>query len=223
MNSKMLDVAIIDYKLGNLYSVLNACKKVGLTAEITSDKALIQSARAAILPGVGAFGDAMQNLHDLDLASPIKDFVASGKPVMGVCLGLQLLFDESEEFGSSKGLGIVPGFIRKFPNISEGIKLRVPQISWNTISKVSGELWERSPLSNIKEGEFMYFVHSYYVVPNNKEVVLSNTIYENISYCSSILSDNIFATQFHPEKSAGEGIKIYENWAFKINKRESIA
>lgn len=204
-----MKIAIIDYQLSNLFSVKHALDFLKVDSEITSDKSVIAEADAAILPGVGAFGDAMRNLNKFDLTSAIKKFISSGRPFMGVCLGMQLLFSESEEFGIHRGLNIVKGRVRKFASYKKQIK--VPQIGWNKILKAENS-WDSSPLKNIKSGEFMYFVHSYYVVPKDKSVVLSETIYEDIKYCSSLFSDNIFATQFHPEKSGTEGIKIYRDW-----------
>lgn len=203
-----MKVAIIDYQLSNLFSVKHAFNYLKINSEITSDKSIIKNCDAAILPGVGAFGDAMENLKQLGLIQIIKDFISSGKPFMGVCLGLQLLFSESEEFGKHSGLDIIKGKVKKF----SGKGIKVPQIGWNQIVKADNNLWPNSPLQNIRNGEFMYFVHSYYIEPQNKSVVLSETTYEDIIYCSSLLSDNIFATQFHPEKSGSEGIKIYHDW-----------
>ena len=204
-----MKIAIIDYQLSNLFSVKHAFDYLKINSEITSDKSTLSRVDAAILPGVGAFGDAMDNLKKLDLIDPIKEFIRSGKPFMGVCLGMQLLFSESEEFGIHQGLNIVKGKVKKFSNADKPIK--VPQIGWNQILKADNN-WNNSPLESIKSGEFMYFVHSYYVVPKDPSVILSETIYEDIGYCSSILKDNVFAAQFHPEKSGQEGIKIYRDW-----------
>jgi glutamine amidotransferase len=167
---------------------------------------------------VGAFGEAMDNLKKMDLVEPIKDFVASGKPFMGVCLGLQLLFSESEEFGLFKGLDLVKGRVVKFPGKNEsGATVKVPQIGWNQIELPKHRKnWDNTPLAGISPQEFMYFVHSYFVSPENQSDILSTTCYEGINYCSSILHNNIFASQFHPEKSASFGIKIYENWAKQV-------
>lgn len=207
-------VVIIDYKLGNLFSVQQACLNIGLDVKISSKKEDIISADALILPGVGAFADAMDNLTKSDLVSPIKDFIASGKPFMGICLGLQLLFSESEEFGASKGLGIIPGTVKKF-KVLDGAerKIRVPHIGWNSLIKAEENTWSSSPLSGIRDGEYMYFVHSYFVSPESNDIVVSRTVYEGVDYCSSIQKKNIFAAQFHPEKSAFQGLKIYWNWA----------
>lgn len=204
-----MKVAIIDYQLSNLFSVKHAFDYLTIDSEITSDKSIISKCDAAILPGVGAFGDAMANLKQLDLINLIKEFVFSGKPFMGVCLGMQLLFSQSEEFGIHQGLDLIKGNVKKFA--SESKKLKVPQIGWNQIFQAQ-QNWNNSPLKETRNGEFMYFVHSYYVIPNNNNVILTNTTYEDIEYCSSLLSGNLFATQFHPEKSGPEGIKIYKNW-----------
>jgi glutamine amidotransferase len=210
-------VAIIDYQMGNMFSVQHACGHAGLSSFITSDREKIRKADGAILPGVGAFGEAMENLKKLDLIDVIKGFISSGKPFMGVCLGLQLLFSESEEFGLSRGLDIISGEVLKFPvSGHDGTKLKVPQIGWNQIHSPhdrDDEFWRGSPLQKTVSGAYMYFVHSYYAVPDSSSVILSTTHYGNIDYCSSLLIDNVFATQFHPEKSAEEGIAIYKQWA----------
>jgi imidazole glycerol-phosphate synthase subunit HisH len=213
-------VAIIDYDMGNIFSVRHVCSHVGLDCIVTSDSHELSIADAAILPGVGAFGEAMENLKRLGLISTIKDFIAAGKPFLGVCLGLQLLFTTSEEFGIHEGLNIIPGTILKFKHEdAEGNKVKIPHMGWNRIFKPAREgpnPWDASPLRGIREGAYMYFVHSYYVVPDSHDVVASITDYAGIRYCSGILYKNVFATQYHPEKSAREGIKIYENWSKMI-------
>jgi glutamine amidotransferase len=208
-------VAIIDYHMGNMFSVQQACVCAGLFPVPTSDSTEIAEAEAAILPGVGAFGEAMNNLKHLDLVSPIRDFIQSGKPFIGICLGLQLLFTESEEFGVHKGLGIIDGCVIKFPSkSSQKERITIPHMGWNQIfnhRKHNDGLWNSSLLHGVQEGSYMYFVHSYYAIPSSEDVRLTVTDYEGIRYCSCILRENIFATQFHPEKSAHEGIKIYHN------------
>lgn len=210
-------VAIIDFHMGNMFSVQHACRHVGLDCFITSDRRELEGADAAILPGVGAFGGAMENLSCMDLISAIKDFITSGKPFLGICLGLQLLFDTSEEFGLHEGLSIIPGNVVKFRcGDSERTRIKVPHMGWNRIfkpEKNGSNLWDTSPLRGIRHGEYMYFVHSYYVVPSNDAVTVSVTDYEGIRYCSSVQYKNVFATQYHPEKSSVEGIRIYENWS----------
>lgn len=215
-------VAIIDYEAGNLFSVQHACKTVGLDCRITNKPDEVTNADALILPGVGAFGDAMNSLRILDLIQPLKDFAASGKPFLGICLGMQLLFSESEEFGNVKGLNIVEGRVTRFPEINEnGEKVKIPHIGWNRIYNPSGKNgWSGTELEHIVDGEFMYFIHSFYACPNSKDQILSLTNYEGIEYCSAVKKNNIFAIQFHPEKSAGEGIKIYRNWATAVKENK---
>lgn len=219
-----LQIAIIDYEMGNLFSVKRACEQAGLDVLITADASVIMSSDAAILPGVGAFGDAMDNLRRLDLVVPIKEFVKTGKPFMGICLGMQLLMSDSEEFGYHKGLNIIEGSVVRFPAENrEGGKIKVPHVGWNKIFQPSSEdltYWNESPLKNIMSGEFMYFVHSYYAVPSDKRAVLSTTTYEGTQFCSGIFLRNVFACQYHPEKSAAEGIKIYKNWASAIKSKQ---
>jgi glutamine amidotransferase len=213
-------VAIVDYEAGNLFSVEHACKAVGLTPVITSIPKDIFQSDALILPGVGAFGDAMKNLRKLDLIQPLLEFAASGKPFMGICLGMQLLFTRSEEFGEHEGLNLIDGNVVKFPPVNAcGENNRIPQIGWNKITyppECGQKWWHDTPLEQITNGEFMYFVHSFYADPRISENILAVTSYGGLCYCSAVRSNNIFATQFHPEMSAAEGIKIYRNWANKI-------
>ncbi len=206
-----MDVAIIDYKMSNLFSVQAACNSVGLSSVITSDNNQILDAKIAILPGVGAFGEAMKYLSDLKLDDTIFQFVDSGKPFVGICLGLQLLFDSSEEFGKNSGLGLIKGKVKKFNFYSHNsTKYPVPQIGWNTLKQIN-DSWDDSLLYNNTNGDFMYFIHSYFVEPQNKNIILSSTTYGNTEYCSSIQQNNIFACQFHPEKSGEIGLNIYKN------------
>lgn len=216
MEIKKNKVVIIDYKLGNLFSVKQACDTVGINAQVSSLKADILSADALILPGVGAFNEAMQNLEELDLIVAIKSKVNNGTPLFGICLGLQLLFTKSEEFGTAGGLDLIGGLIKRFPEEFMNKKIKVPHISWNKIYS-NGIEFKNSPLINLKEEEFMYFIHSYYVKPNNDSCILTKTNYNGIEFTSSVIQDHIFATQFHPEKSGEKGITIYKNWAINHN------
>lgn len=206
-------VAIIDYGMGNLFSIMNICAYVGLTAIKTSEKDMIEDSAAVILPGVGAFGDAMQALEKLDLTSLLKDTISSGKAFLGICLGMQLLMSESEEFGIHKGLNIIQGQVTKFPNFNNNNeKIRVPHIGWNKINLAKNIGDNDSILHNIRDGEFMYFVHSYFAVPQEKEPVITHTDYCGIRYCSGIQKNNLIAFQFHPEKSGAPGIQVYKNF-----------
>ncbi len=215
----MSKVAIVDYGAGNLFSVEQACRSVGLSAVVTSDPQVILSADALILPGVGAFADAMHNLEKLNLVKSLKDFSRTGKPFMGICLGMQLLFSKSSEFGDHAGLNLIDGEVVKFAcRNANGEKIKAPQIGWNQIFSPSDskDIWDSTPLTAVKNGAFMYFVHSFYVLPQTPENVLSITDYQGIEYCSAVIKKNIFAVQFHPEKSGEEGLKIYHSWMKKI-------
>lgn len=216
MQDRLKKIVVVDYQLGNLYSVEQAFRHLGVTPVISSKKEDILEADGLVLPGVGAFGDAMINMHKLDLVSPVREFAATGKPFMGVCLGLQLLFTESEEFGVSKGLGLIEGRVRRFSNdLPDNAHAKVPQIGWNTIAE--GRMrWDETPLRQLASGDFQYFVHSYYSDPDDSDVVLAVTNYEGFEYCSAINKSNIFACQFHPEKSGEKGLTIYNNWINKI-------
>ena len=213
-------VAIVDFGLGNLYSVRHACKKVGLEAEITSSKQAVLDADAVILPGVGAYRDAMQNLHSLGLVNVLRDIAESGKPLLGVCLGMQLLMSESFEFGHYEGLDIIKGSVVNFGHPQENERsLKVPQIGWNRIRKSKDSMdWNETLLAGIPDHEYMYFVHSYIVVPQDPNIVLSTTRYGDVEFCSSFQKGTVFACQYHPERSGQWGIAIYQNLAARFDK-----
>lgn len=217
-------VAIVDYGLGNLFSVEQACAFVGLNSIITNSRKDILDAAAVILPGVGAYYDAMLTLRRLDLIHVLRDIVESSKPLVGICLGLQLLMTESYEFGCHKGLGIIEGPVARFnaPKEKERI-LKVPQIGWNRIFQpANGLRWHGTLLDRIDEGEYMYFVHSYTVQPQDSNVILSTSRYGQIEFCSSIQHHNVFACQFHPERSGPNGLQIYHNLANRLNKNQKL-
>lgn len=198
-------IAIIDYGMGNLRSVQKGFEKVGHVATITSDPAVVAEAKKVVLPGVGAFRDAIHELHARGLVEPIRQFVASGQPFLGICLGLQLLFDVGHEDGRHVGLGILRGEVRRF-ELPQGYK--VPHMGWN-------QLIIRRPapiFRGLADDVHMYFVHSYYVVPDNPEVIATETDY-GVRFTSSVWSGNLFATQFHPEKSQNDGLAILKNFA----------
>jgi imidazole glycerol-phosphate synthase subunit HisH len=202
-------VAIVDYALGNLFSIAHACEHVGLQSIITSSKEDILRANAVLLPGMGAYGDAMQTLHKLDLVSVLRDYAASGRPLIGICLGIQLLLSESYEFGKHKGLGIIEGAVIPLDHPSEGErKLKTPQVGWNQIH--ASRSWKDTPLENISENEYMYFVHSFVPQPLDVNMVLATTNYGGIEFCSSLQHNNIFACLFHPERSGKQGLKVYK-------------
>jgi glutamine amidotransferase len=202
-------IAIIDYGMGNLRSVQKGFEKVGFEAVVTSDPRVVLEAAKVVLPGVGAFRDCMRNLEQGGFVEPILKVIRDGRPFLGICLGLQLLFTESEEFGLHKGLDIIPGRVTRFPEgLTEGgQKLAVPHMGWNQISFKTP-----SPLFNgIKDSSDVYFVHSYYVTPDDISVVSTRTEY-GIEFCSSIRRDNLVATQFHPEKSQATGLRMLRNF-----------
>ena len=223
MNNK---IVIIDFGMGNLFSIKLACESAGLKCLITDQKKDILEAGGVILPGVGAFGDAMAYLKKFDLIGPLKDFIDSGRPFLGICLGMQLLMSESEEFGRHKGLNIIQGSVVRFPlQSSQGEKIKVPQVGWNQIfprDKTQENFSQTSPLKGSKKGEYMYFVHSFYVKPAEENLIVSLTDYEGTLYCSSLQKGNIFAAQFHPERSAKQGVQIYKNWALQVSSLKSI-
>jgi glutamine amidotransferase len=195
-------ITIIDYGAGNLRSVVNAISRLGYEARVTTSPAEVLKARAVILPGVGAAADTMANLRQQGLDEPIRQFVAGGKPFLGVCIGMQVLLSDTEEGGNHQCLGIIPGRVRKF---APGLK--VPHMGWNQLKqKKAHPIFE-----GIADGANFYFVHSYYVEPEDKGLVAGETEY-GVAFCSVIAKDNLIATQFHPEKSGEVGLKIYDNF-----------
>jgi glutamine amidotransferase len=200
-------LVIVDYGIGNLRSVQKALERVGATALVTSDPAALDAADGVVLPGVGAFGDGMAHLRRRGLVEPVLRQVDSSKPLLGICLGMQLLFDESEEMGRHQGLGLLPGRVLRFP---EG-DLKVPHIGWNQLQQAS-----RRPgmalLEGIAEGAHAYFVHSYYVAPEEPGDILATTNY-GLDFASVVGRGRIFGAQFHPEKSQDVGLRLLENFA----------
>jgi glutamine amidotransferase len=196
-------ISVVDYGVGNLHSVAKALEKVGAKTRVTSDWHDVESSEGVVLPGVGAFKDSMDAMHRSDLAKAIQAFIASGKPFLGVCVGLQMLFSESEEFGVSKGLDVFKGRVVKFP---EGHK--VPHMGWNQIS-IKKDL--NPLLRGLNDGDYLYFVHSYYVVPESPSVIAAQSSY-GVDFTCMVWEKNVFGTQFHPEKSQTVGLRIYENF-----------
>ncbi|MCD6525891.1 MAG: imidazole glycerol phosphate synthase subunit HisH [Desulfuromonas sp.] len=201
-------ITIIDYGMGNLRSVQKGFEKVGYSAQVTDDPKVVANADRLVLPGVGAFRDCMSNLRDGGFIEPIQQFVASGKPFLGICLGLQMLLTESEEFGQYLGLDIIPGRVRHFDEDMQccGETLKVPHMGWNRIQHTDIPLFK-----GVEQGSYVYFVHSYYVQPDDDAVVAATTDY-GIEFCSAICHDNVMATQFHPEKSQQVGLTMLKNF-----------
>ena len=198
-------IAIVDYDMGNLRSVQKGFERVGHAATITSDPAVLADAEKVVLPGVGAFRDAIAALRERKLIEPIRAAIDAGKPFLGICLGMQLLFDTSYEDGEYEGLGVVPGEVVRFDVPPE---YKVPHMGWNQV-----QFRRRPPLFHgIEEGQHFYFVHSYYVAPRDAAVVATETDYA-APFCSSVWRDNLFAVQFHPEKSQAAGLRLLKNFA----------
>jgi glutamine amidotransferase len=196
-------ITIIDYGMGNLSSVYKALKRIGAEVEISGDAKAIAKAKAVILPGVGNFGDGMRHLRSTGLDKVVKDSIADKKPFLGICLGMQLLMEESEEAPGLPGLGTFKGKVVRFPKSS----LKVPHMGWNDVIMKG-----RNPnLSGIKDGTYFYFVHSYYVKPDDPGISAATCKY-GIEFSACLGKGNVFATQFHPEKSQDAGLRILENW-----------
>jgi glutamine amidotransferase len=198
-------IAIVDYEMGNLRSVQKALERVGHASTITSDPAVLADAEKIVLPGVGAFRDAIAALRERKLEGPIRAAIDSGRPFLGICLGLQLLFETSYEDGQHEGLGIIPGKVVRF---SVPREYKVPHMGWNQL-----QFHRRPPVfQGVEEGAHFYFVHSYYVAPRDADVVATNTDYGG-TFCSSIWRGNVFGVQFHPEKSQAAGLRLLKNFA----------
>ncbi len=221
--------------MGNLFSIKRACEIAGLYPIVTSSKNEIAKAKAIILPGVGAFGNAMESLNKLNLVEIIQNICTSRKPVMAICLGMQLLMTESSEHGSYKGLNVVKGKVKRLDDKNQNTdceKLKVPHIGWSQIqfNKAAPEAthqyrrsnsWPTHPFSGIRGNEHMYFVHSYIAEPTNSQITSSTTTFGGTPFCSSFIHENIFACQFHPEKSGPSGLQIYKNFADSVAAREN--
>ncbi len=195
-------ITIIDYGAGNLRSVVNALSRLGYKASVTTSPAEVLKSQAVILPGVGAAADTMANLRQQGLDEPIRQVIAEGKPFLGVCIGMQVLLSGTEEGGSHQCLGTIPGMVRKF---APGLK--VPHMGWNQLKQKKAH----PVFEGIADGAYFYFVHSYYVEPDDKGLVAGETEY-GIPFCSVIAKDTLIATQFHPEKSGEVGLKVYDNF-----------
>lgn len=201
-------IAIIDYEMGNLRSVQKGFETVGYEAVVTRDPAIIDRASHVVLPGVGAFGDCVKNLNQYGLVDPLRRSISQGKPFLGICLGLQVLFTGSDEFGSHPGLDIFKGKVKRFSFAEhQGKGLKIPHMGWNTI-----DIQAPSPLlKEIAPESYVYFVHSYYVEPVEPGIICTETTY-GIPFVSSIAHDNVFACQFHPEKSQRIGLQLLRNF-----------
>lgn len=210
----MSDIVIIDYGIGNVLSVKRAFAYVGADATITSSVDLIRNAKALVLPGVGAFGSAMKELEKRSLVEPIKEFVQSQRPFLGICLGMQMMMDESEEFGLHGGLGFIQGKVLKISDKDkEGNAQKIPHVGWNSITDATGkEMFEEGILRGIKQGSSFYFVHSFTPVPSHEEERMADAYYGGIRIAAVIRKGNLYGCQFHPEKSGAKGLVLLKNF-----------
>jgi imidazole glycerol-phosphate synthase subunit HisH len=198
-------VLVVDYGMGNLRSVQKGFENIGSNAVISRDPDEVRKAERLVLPGVGAFPECMKNLSKYDLIEPILEFIRSGRPFLGICLGLQLLFDESEEFGRHEGLKIIPGTVKAF---DRQMGLKIPHMGWNNVA-----FRKEVPIfKGIDNMSFFYFVHSYYVIPESNEDIVAESEY-GITFTCAVARENVFAVQFHPEKSQAIGLQILKNFS----------
>ncbi|GAB1536103.1 imidazole glycerol phosphate synthase subunit HisH [Geovibrio sp. ADMFC3] len=204
----MSKIAVIDYEAGNLRSVQKAFESLGYDAVVTSDASVIKSAHKVVLPGVGAFGDCVSGLEKAELKETVLDVISSGKPFFGICVGMQMLFEKSFEFGEHEGLGVFRGSVKKFPDeiVKKGMK--IPHMGWNSLNITQKD---HPVLKGINDGDMVYFVHSYYVQSEDRAVVAAECEY-GVNFTAAAARDNVFATQFHPEKSQTTGLKLLKNF-----------
>jgi glutamine amidotransferase len=209
-------IVIIDYGIGNVKSMYNAFYNIGLKPELTSDRQTILNADAVVLPGVGAYNKGMENLNNLGLFQIIHEFVKKGNPFLGVCLGMQMLLEESEEFGLTPGLGLIKGKVVKLPILTYSEE-KLPHVSWNELNEHLEGRWKGTILENIPINTDVYFVHSFVAEPTNEKDILATTNYAGVNFCSAIQNENIYGAQFHPEKSSQVGLSILTNFVNLLN------
>lgn len=209
----MSNIVIIDYGMGNLKSIQRGLKKVGVTVKLSSDPEVISKADRLVLPGVGAFKAGMHGLKKNGFVDAIYKFVETGNPLLGICLGMQMFLDESEEHGKHQGLGLIPGVVKKIPeNDQDKFKRKIPHIGWTALYPYKNKEWQDSYLEEIIQGEYFYFVHSYMSVPDEASNVLAQCEYEGLRITAAIQRDNITGLQFHPEKSCESGLGILKQF-----------
>jgi glutamine amidotransferase len=201
------NVVILDYGIGNVKSIANALIEIGAEPVLSSDEKVIMDAEALILPGVGAFQKGMSNLIEANLVHVIHEFVATGKPFLGICLGMQMLLEESDEFGITKGLGLIPGKVQTL-QLEEGSMEKLPHVAWNEIKEPEMGRWSNSLLKSTEINTDVYFVHSFAAVPSNRDNILAVANYGNADFCAAVKKNNVTGVQFHPEKSGKLGLKM---------------
>lgn len=211
------EIAVVDYGMGNLYSVSRACAHVGMAPVLASTPEALQDVDGIILPGVGAFADAIRSLRDCGMAEALKAAAGEGTPLLGICLGLQLLMTESEEFGSHRGLDLVPGTVQRLKGLNgDGERLKVPQVGWNRLYEPAERQWAGTLLDGVAPSDTVYFVHSYCVRPEHEAHVLSASEYGVDRFCSTVQSGSVVGCQYHPELSGPTGLRIYRNFMTEV-------
>ena len=206
-------VAVVDYGAGNLRSVAKAVERCGLRAEVSGDAAALAAADAVVLPGVGAFADSMADMRDCGLVEPVRAFAANGGPLLGICLGMQMLFAQSEEFGVHQGLGLIPGMVAAIPPTgADGIPHRIPHMGWNEITAPEDRDWEGTILDGVEPGTSVYFAHSFMAFPGDRSHRLADSDYDGRTVSAVVRSGNTYGCQFHPEKSGETGLNILRNF-----------
>ena len=210
----MSDVVVIDYGMGNLLSVRRGFEHCGATVTVTDDPGAILSASRVVLPGVGAFGDGMTELRRRGLDKVLRDVAAGGKPLLGICLGMQMLLDESDEFGKTAGLGLIPGRVIPIPATTvEGSLHKIPHVGWNELVLSPRQKdWKDTPLGDLTVGDAVYFVHSFMADPTDSRHRVADCLYGGIRVSAAIGRENVFGCQFHPEKSGEIGLKVLKRF-----------
>jgi glutamine amidotransferase len=219
-------IALVDYSLGNLFSVSRAIDAAGGVPYLVSSRDKFKGADGIVVPGVGAFGDGIRNLDERGLGALILDEFGDGTPIMGICLGMQIMFESSEEFGEHRGLGIIKGRVKKFSSdeLDGSRPLKVPHVGWHPVSLSSKTecLTLSKAAQKTIDGGYFYFVHSYYATQMADENILTTTSFGNLSYCSAVVQRNFLGFQFHPEKSGPLGLCIYKDWINNLGKEKPI-
>ncbi len=206
-------VVVVDYGVGNLLSVCRALEACGAAVELTPDTGRIAQADRLVLPGVGAFGDCMNELDRRALTKPIMDFISSGRPLLGICVGMQMMLEIGEEFGEHKGLGLISGRVRAIPATAvDGSRHKIPHIGWNALIKLAGIHWRNTILDGVEPGASCYFVHSFTAEPEDDRYRLADCDYNGRRISAALQVGNVFGTQFHPEKSGVTGLRILQNF-----------
>lgn len=209
----MKQITVIDYGIGNLLSVVRAFEYHGVTVKVTDAAAEIEDADALVLPGVGAFGDGMQSLRQRRLIEPLLNYFSKERPFLGICLGMQMMLQTSEEFGDQQGLGIIAGDVRRIPDTgSDGMPHKIPHIGWNELTAPDGISWDNTILQGVRQGSAVYFVHSYAALPTRPDDRLADCHYNGCVIAAAIRKGPLYGCQFHPEKSGTVGLRIISNF-----------